>query len=479
MVWLLVSCTRPRALAAPLGGLPGQDFPARGFCLLGLIGEFLDAEELRDFREPQVFRKEIVVAKEREKIGTRIRELREARNLTQAKLAEIIGVSPGQVSRWENNVEKPQTHNRTALEDYFGQGLSSWGSKGGAGRGQKNIADTNLQADRADELISFYSNEKPVEIHLCNTWIKLPFACAIKPRGRGLCDEQNIQITISTQEPYKIPSELSKFSDPVAIDALEAGHFDGIVFRLEEIKSAGEGQFLTLRRASYFDALGTNFNMDSSTGNSVRSLRQFLHGRTRRLHTGFKGDPLVNHLGVVIMVETIDGYLVVQERSGEVANRAQSLSSSISGSIKEKHFAKIGSGASLALSDIAIIAAEHGVEELAINIEELYFLGLFREFLRGGKPELYFFARTRLKLSQVQSRLRHAEHRRESKSISGLAFRNLDKSSAVGLSDGDSLDFRVALALQRIQETGNMTVIAGLLLSADHLKRARIQGVSV
>jgi transcriptional regulator with XRE-family HTH domain len=421
------------------------------------------------------------MAKAREKIGTRIRELREANNLTQAKLADAIGVSPGQVSRWENDVEKPQPENRIVLENFFGgHALSSWKSQNGPGRSSTHMsmADTNLQADRADELISFYSNEESVGISLCNALIKLPFAFAIKPRGRGLCDEQKIQIRISNEAPYKIPSELSKYSDPVAIEASQLGHFDGTVFRLAEIASVDEGKILTLRRTSYFDALGTNFNMDSLRGESLGSLRQFLHGRSRRLHVGLKGDPLVNHLGVVIMVETADGYLIVQERSGEVANRAFTRSSSISGSIKEKHLAKFTSETLLSLSDIAVIAAEHGVEELAVDIENLYFLGLLREYLRGGKPELYFLARTKLKLSEVQSRLRHAEHRRESKAISGIAFRNAAKSGAVGLSDDDSFDFRVALAFQAIQETGNMTLIAGLLLAADHVKRTRSQGAA-
>lgn len=43
-----------------------------------------------------------------EKIGTKIRQLRLEKQLTQPQLAKAIGVSNGIISQWENNVNEPK-----------------------------------------------------------------------------------------------------------------------------------------------------------------------------------------------------------------------------------------------------------------------------------------------------------------------------------------------------------------------------------
>lgn len=42
-------------------------------------------------------------------VGLRIRHARHRNNLTQAQLAEMLGVDPSQISRWENR-EEPSAH---------------------------------------------------------------------------------------------------------------------------------------------------------------------------------------------------------------------------------------------------------------------------------------------------------------------------------------------------------------------------------
>ncbi len=50
-------------------------------------------------------------------IGSNIRELREAKGLTQEKLAEKLGVTFQAVSSWERNEYKPETANLLKLAD--------------------------------------------------------------------------------------------------------------------------------------------------------------------------------------------------------------------------------------------------------------------------------------------------------------------------------------------------------------------------
>jgi len=102
------------------------------------------------------------------------------------------------------------------------------------------------------------------------------------------------------------------------------------------------------------------------------------------------------------MFETSDGMLVAQRRSSFVANRPHTVSASVSGALDWSDLPqKSESGAVLALSDLVRGAFRESLEELGAEPEALRYLGLVREYLRGGKPELYFFARTSLSATRT------------------------------------------------------------------------------
>jgi transcriptional regulator with XRE-family HTH domain len=52
-------------------------------------------------------------------LGERLRKLREARGLTQPKLAQELDIAPGTVSRWERETGSPQAEQLLTLADYF------------------------------------------------------------------------------------------------------------------------------------------------------------------------------------------------------------------------------------------------------------------------------------------------------------------------------------------------------------------------
>lgn len=53
------------------------------------------------------------------KMGEILRTLRREKNLTQEELAEVLGVSPQAVSRWENDVSLPDITLLPGLADFF------------------------------------------------------------------------------------------------------------------------------------------------------------------------------------------------------------------------------------------------------------------------------------------------------------------------------------------------------------------------
>lgn len=52
-------------------------------------------------------------------VGTRIRELREEKEISQKVLAEIIGVSPSTIGMYEQNRRNPDSEMLKSLADYF------------------------------------------------------------------------------------------------------------------------------------------------------------------------------------------------------------------------------------------------------------------------------------------------------------------------------------------------------------------------
>lgn len=53
-------------------------------------------------------------------IGTKIKELRKQRGITQEQLANSIGISFQAVSKWENNLALPDISLAPILANYFG-----------------------------------------------------------------------------------------------------------------------------------------------------------------------------------------------------------------------------------------------------------------------------------------------------------------------------------------------------------------------
>lgn len=53
-------------------------------------------------------------------IGENIKRLREAQGMTQAQLADVLGITDKAVSTWENNVKTPRMGTIQKLADFFG-----------------------------------------------------------------------------------------------------------------------------------------------------------------------------------------------------------------------------------------------------------------------------------------------------------------------------------------------------------------------
>ena len=316
------------------------------------------------------------------------------------------------------------------------------------------------------ELVAFYSRESPIEISLHGRRLVLPATLAWAPRAHGELARQDLTFAVS-DTPFTADPLLADYRAPVIRDAAHDDRlFDGRVVRLADLASNGA---VSLGPASYFDALATNFAMDHRPDARRETLRQFLHGGTHALDR-FSDSKLVNHIGVVCMLETADGMLVAPRRSGNVANRPDSLSASASGALDPADIGSVGTD-SFALSTLANAAFRETFEELGVELTQVRLLGLLRELLRGGKPEFYFYGRTSASLQALPVRPHRPEERAETASVTGFAFH----SDRVGTDSASRAAFesRVQAILDESSDMANLTFVAGVLLASAHVLRLK------
>ena len=95
---------------------------------------------------------------DRDVIGQRIAELRKSKGLTQAELADMIGVSHQAVSQWERNETLPDIMTIPALAEIFGESVSALL---GVEDVKGNAAEENRVIDTDENESSAEADEKP------------------------------------------------------------------------------------------------------------------------------------------------------------------------------------------------------------------------------------------------------------------------------------------------------------------------------
>lgn len=181
--------------------------------------------------------------------------------------------------------------------------------------------------------------------------------------------------------------------------------------RIVDIHCDGNKVDIYVQPTYYESYLRTNLVLDAKPKNHPDSLRSQLHvdGKLERL----KDSPLANLAGINSLIFTADGSIVLQKRSRRVALRRGELSPSGSGTLA---FVDVPSERTL----VEILHQREVFEEIGISHEDIsttQFLGITRELIRGGEPEMFFFATTRLSESDIREKWKRAPDRWEARRL--------------------------------------------------------------
>lgn len=103
-------------------------------------------------------KEDIRIDRTRDIVGENIKKYRDAKNMTQQQLADIIGVSNRAVSRWENKSTLPELENICMIASALGVDIN-------------DIMPQNICGLECDEFIKYYSSIPDDERKFLKSWI--------------------------------------------------------------------------------------------------------------------------------------------------------------------------------------------------------------------------------------------------------------------------------------------------------------------
>jgi len=216
-------------------------------------------------------------------------------------------------------------------------------------------------------------------------------------------------------KPFKPPPSVIALTEKAFQQLLKAlkrhkVYYNDENVRLINVIEKNKKLVLKVQPVEYKWYVHTNLVLDAKIGKSD-TLREYLHsdGKLEKLSES----PLANNLGINILLFTADGSLIIKKRK-KVALRRGELDPSVSGTICLTD---------LPISLITFAQMPHlreALEELGIvssRVSHVFLLGLTRELIRGGEPELFLSARTNLTENQVKNCWKSARDKHEAKDL--------------------------------------------------------------
>ena len=194
--------------------------------------------------------------------------------------------------------------------------------------------------------------------------------------------------------------------------------------RLVNIIEECEKVTLIVQSVEYKYYVHTNLVLDAKPKGRDQTLREALHS-SGKLEDLDKSS-LADLLGINILLFTADGSLIMQKRSKKVAFRTGELCPSASGTLSLTDVPNVPN--TITLKDMPKLREafeEIGLITMDVPIDQIFFLGITRELIRGGTADMFFFAQTNLSEKDVIEKRKDARDRWESKKLIFFNFGSL------------------------------------------------------
>lgn len=215
-------------------------------------------------------------------------------------------------------------------------------------------------------------------------------------------DEQCVEVSLD-DEPFALQLGSSAAFDLYAKDAKSRGKkfYSTETARLRSVSiEAGGRVLLRFQQAEYFDYVKTNMAMDFPDPMDG-CLRDEVHPHGRLEPLDQSG--LANHTGISGLVFSNDGKMIIQKRGPQVFTNPNQLCPGYSGVLNANDLRQsLGRREHATLNEVNVLRELH--EELGVSRRQITnrcFMGLSRELLRGGKPELFYAVDVQMSASEI------------------------------------------------------------------------------
>jgi hypothetical protein len=217
---------------------------------------------------------------------------------------------------------------------------------------------------------------------------------------------------LKTEQPFELTPNLRDLTKRGYDECMKyVGRFPDLMksddpnARLVDICNRNSEVELTCQDVSYYTYIRTNLCLDYRI-TPTQTLRELVHpgGKLDSLSL----TPLANNLGINCLLFTAGGQMVIQRRTRNVIVRPAELAPAFSGTV--------------VLDDIVgervhpRMIYREGREELGQRIfhgQIPQFLGITRELVRGGEPEMFFASSVQLDEQQIIESWKTARDRKE------------------------------------------------------------------
>ena len=284
--------------------------------------------------------------------------------------------------------------------------------------------NTPFVESRTQELLTFYEHYKNSKEYKI---FRSPYAqtIALKKNDTGFTHGVDVEefkvLTINSH--YKPPNYLKKHHDK-AISLFK--NLNKIRKNKQDIWENNSSvrivewdrdkKVISIQPATYFNQIGTNLTMDWASGvlggNPASTIRNNIESHKNGMLPNLKTSILANTLGLaVVLVNTKTKEVLIPIRGSAQAVMAEGKGKfhcSASGVFELDNFPTKGETVTF---DIFIKGMQKEIEEeigLQKDSYELTPLAFSRELARGGKPQLFFIAKTNIEIEKIKSSMINA-----------------------------------------------------------------------
>lgn len=230
--------------------------------------------------------------------------------------------------------------------------------------------------------------------------------------------EGNVTFEISdSKDVFKLDSFISENASELMNAHSTSKTTNNPTIRLTDFEFDNESNVLklTTQRTRYFDMLITNRCMDYKINDSF-SLRDYFEASDKI--SSLKDSKFANQIGINGLVFTQDGYLLIEKRGRRKATWKNKFAQPISLALKAKDCVFneqgiIGSSNEDATKTfektiLGTLKSNFGLTKDDLEAFEIKknFMGIARDLLEGGKPNMYFYVVTKYKKDELMNKLR-------------------------------------------------------------------------